>query len=262
MENLLSEEKKCICTICNYSTKWSSDFRKHNLTAKHKAKMSSFDKNEPSEITKKKFKCNNCEKEYLASSGLWYHQKKCKEIKKGETEKCVELPKQEQSNTLILDPATVLELIRQNQEFKSLIIDQQNKIIELVSKPNTINTMTNSNNNNTFNLQFFLNETCKDAMNISEFIGNLNIQLKELENVGNNGYITGISDIILKRMKVLDISKRPVHCTDIKRETMYIRDENEWNKDTEEKTKLKNVIEQVANQNIQKIPEWREENPE
>ena len=99
-------------------------------------------------------------------------------------------------------------------------------------------------------------------MNISEFIENLNIQLKELENVGNNGYVTGISDIILKRIKGLEVSKRPLHCTDMKRETMYIRDENEWNKDTEEKSKLKNFIEQVANQNIQKIPIWRQENPE
>jgi len=253
MENLSSEEKKCICNICNYSTKWSSDFKKHNLTAKHKAKLDSCN---ITAVVKKKFKCNNCEKEYLASSGLWYHQKKCKEIKKIESD---------ESNTVVLDPATVLELIKQNQEFKSLIIDQQNKIIELVGKPNTVNnTMTNSNNNNnnTFNLQFFLNETCKDAMNIREFIENLNIQCKELENVGNNGYVTGISDIILDRMKGLEISKRPLHCTDAKRETMYIRDENEWNKDNDEKTKLKNFIGQVANQNIQKIPQWREQNPE
>jgi hypothetical protein len=222
--------------------------------------------------------CSVCNIKYLTKSGLWKHlQKHHNEqepllVPEPLAEPVPEPPKQELTNTLVLDTATVLQIIKQNddfktliieqnQEFKALLLEQQNKIIDLAGKPNTINNNT-VNANNTFNLQFFLNETCKDAMNISEFIENLNIQLKELENVGNNGYVTGISDIILKRIKGLDVSKRPLHCTDIKRETMYIRDENEWNKDTEEKSKLKNFIERVANQNIQKIPEWRQENPE
>jgi hypothetical protein len=227
--------------------------------------------------------CSICNIKYSTKSGLWKHVKKHHneqepvlvtqhvEVLLPKQIQAPEPPKQELSNTLVLDTATVLQLIKQNDEFKTLIVEQnqefkillleqQNKIIDLAGKPNTINNTVNSNN--TFNLQVFLNETCKDAMNISEFIENLNIQLKELENVGNNGYVTGISDIILKRIKGLEVSKRPLHCTDMKRETMYIRDENEWNKDTEEKSKLKNFIEQVANQNIQKIPIWRQENPE
>jgi hypothetical protein len=99
-------------------------------------------------------------------------------------------------------------------------------------------------------------------MNITDFIENLNIQLKELENVGNNGFVSGISDIIVNRIKGLEVNKRPLHCTDVKRETMYIRDENEWNKDNDEKTKLRHFISKVAKENMRKIPEWREKNPE
>jgi ribosomal protein L37AE/L43A len=257
-------ERNYSCKICDLYTSKLFDYNKHLSTRKHQNNVTLNQIKEKSTNLSQTHDCDNCGKKYKNRNGLWYHQKKCSKIV---NETIHETPKQEQQNTLVLDPATVLELIRQNQEFKSLIIDQQNKLLELVGKPNTVNnnnnTMTNyNNNNNTFNLQFFLNETCKDAMNISEFIENLNIQLKELENVGNNGYVSGISDIILERIKGLEISKRPLHCTDAKRETMYIRDENEWNKDNDEKTKLKNFIEKVANQNIQKIPIWREENPE
>jgi len=245
------------CKLCDLYTSKLFDYNKHLSTRKHQKNVTLNQIKEKSANLSQSHDCDNCGKKYKNRNGLWYHQKKCKEIN---SETTTEPPKQEQQNTLVLDTATVLELIRQNQEFKTLLLEQQNKIIDLAGKPNTINNTVNSNN--TFNLQVFLNETCKDAMNIREFIENLNIQLKELENVGNNGYVTGISDIILKRIKGLDVSKRPLHCTDVKRETMYIRDENEWNKDTEEKSKLKNFIEQVANQNIQKIPEWRQENPE
>jgi hypothetical protein len=246
-----------------------SNYENHIATNKHKREI--MEKYKKIMETQKMplLKCSQCKNNYSTKSGLWKH------IKKHHTEtehptiiieqKTVhDIPKPDQTQTLVLDTATVLELIKQNQEFKSLILEQQNKIIELSGKPNTVNNTTNSNNTNTntFNLQFFLNETCKDAMNITDFIQNLNIQLKELENVGNNGYVTGISDIILSRIKGLEVSKRPLHCTDVKRETMYIRDENEWNKDTDEKSKLKKMIGQVAKENMRKIPEWREQNPE
>jgi len=261
-------ETKYFCEYCNLSTSKLYDYNRHILTNKHKKQVKL---NQTEEVLNEKNDkpqlniCKKCNRSYKNRNGLWYHQKKCKETEPAQ----VTLP--EQQNNLVLDTATVLQLIKQNddfktliveqnQEFKALLIEQQNKIIDLAGKPNTINNTVNSNN--TFNLQVFLNETCKDAMNISEFIENLNIQLKELENVGNNGYVTGISDIILKRIKGLEVSKRPLHCTDVKRETMYIQDENEWNKDTEEKSKLKKFVEQVASQNYKKIPEWCQQNPE
>lgn len=248
------------CIDCNYKTRWSSDWNKHVLTAKHNNRIGL---NEKIESKKKTHVCSNCNKEYTASSGLWYHLKKCKIIKE-DIVKTVE----EQLNIITptaLDSAAILNIIKQNQEFKDLLLEQHSKIVELSNQVNVVNnnnTTNNMNQHNHFNLNFFLNETCKDAMNITEFIENINIQMKELENVGTNGYVNGITDIILNRIKNLDVSKRPLHCTDIKRETMYIRDDNEWNKDNDEKTKLKHVIGQVAKENIRKIPEWREENPE
>ena len=265
------------CKLCNFVCSKQSNYDIHLSTRKHKKEiMEKETKNMEIEI-KPSLICSICNIKYSTKSGLWKHVKKHHNAQEPALvpETLQVPPRQEHYNTLVLDTATVLQLIKQNddfktliveqnQEFKSLLLEQQNKLIDLAGKPNTNNNTVNNtvNNNNTFNLQVFLNETCKDAMNIREFIENLNIQLKELENVGNNGYVTGISDIILKRIKGLEVSKRPLHCTDVKRETMYIRDENEWNKDNEEKSKLKNFIEQVANQNIQKIPEWRQENPE
>jgi len=253
--------KKFNCETCDFHTSNKRDYNKHLSTRKHE---SSVFLNENGGFLIKKnplHKCDICGQNYKNRNGLWYHLKKCnKEIEtKAEQETSNHEPLQ---NTIVLDSSMVLELIKQNQEFKSLILDQQKQMLELSSKPNNI-TNTNSNNNNkTFNLNVFLNETCKDAMNITDFIQNLNIQLQELENVGNNGYVTGISDIIVSRIKDLDVSKRPLHCTDVKRETMYIRDENEWNKDTIEKSKLRKFIGQVAKENMKKIPEWREQNPE
>lgn len=256
--------KKYNCLFCHFHTSNKRDFNNHNSTRKHQnncilnnnAPIMNENEENLIEITPL-YECTICGKNYKNRNGLWYHSKRCKASIKTE----------ESTNTLVLDAATVLELIKQNQEFKSLILDQQNKLIELAGKPNTVttnnnNNSNNNNNNNTFNLQFFLNETCKDAMNITDFIENLNIQLKELENVGNNGFVTGISDIIVNRIKGLEVNKRPLHCTDVKRETMYIRDENEWNKDNDEKTKLRQFIGKVAKENMRKIPEWREQNPE
>jgi hypothetical protein len=146
---------------------------------------------------------------------------------------------------------------------------EQNKTIIEVAKNsnvnNTINNTNNSNNNNnnkTFNLQFFLNETCKNAMNMSDFIETIDVQMNELENIGHNGYVAGMTDIILSRIKDLDVSKRPVHCTDLKREIMYIKDHNEWNKDTAEKSYLRKAISMVSKKNCGKTMEWRERNPE
>ena len=257
--------KKFNCINCDYHTNSSRDYNGHLLTSKHK-------NNHVSNICQQSHieedtnivtihTCSKCNKKYKDRSGLWRHLKKCKDIDQHEII-------EENPNTIMpasLDSSAILDIIKQNQEFKDLLLEQHNKIVELssqVSVVNNNNTTNNMNQHNHFNLNFFLNETCKNAMNITEFIDNINIQMKELENVGKNGYVNGISEIILNRIKNLEVSKRPLHCTDIKRETMYIRDDNEWNKDTEEKTKLKQVIGQVAKENIRKIPEWREENPE
>jgi len=159
-----------------------------------------------------------------------------------------------------------MELINDNKEMKQIILEQNNTISNLVknginTSVNTTNSL-NNNNNKTFNLQFFLNETCKDAMNIMDFVDSIKLQLSDLEKVGELGYAQGISNIITTNLKALDVTQRPVHCTDKKRETMYIKDENKWEKEDDNKTNLRKAIKRVANRNIKLLPQFREKNPE
>ena len=248
------------CDHCNYSTTIHSNYKKHLLTAKH-IKLS-----EVSEIVSQPIQCSICNKIYKSRPGLWAHKKKC-------IEKAVE-------NTIIptelTSTAVIIEIIKQNQEFKTLLIEQQkiqmeqqkenkeliNKVIELSKEPRIVNngTMT-QNNNQKFNLQFFLNDTCKDAITIQQFINNIQISLEDLESVGRNGFVKGISDIVLKELNTLDVTKRPIHCTDLKREVIYLKEEDKWNKDDDENTKLKNVIKTVENKGWNKVPFWYQNNP-
>jgi hypothetical protein len=201
-----------------------------------------------------------CGKIYKYDSGYYRHKKHCK-IEE-ETKTTMSSPNTN-SNLNFITPELVMELIKDNKEMKQIILEQNNTISNLV-KNGTTNQITNSlnnNNNKTFNLQFFLNETCKDAMNINDFVDSIKLQLTDLEKVGEMGYVEGISNIITTNLKALDVSLRPVHCTDRKRETMYIKDDNQWAKDDDNKSKLRKVIKKVANNNIRMLPEYRAKNP-
>jgi hypothetical protein len=179
----------------------------------------------------------------------------------------------------IIDTALMIKLINQNENLQNLLIQQarehqeetkniltsQNELInKLVEREPTtnINNNTINNNNQKFNLNFFLNETCKDAMNIQEFIENIKVTFQELLTIGNSGFVNGVSDILIKELRDLDITKRPIHCTDVKRETMYFKEENTWNKDDKENTKLKNVIEKIEYKNVAALHDWCNENPD
>jgi hypothetical protein len=164
-----------------------------------------------------------------------------------------------------------MELIKDNKEMKQIILEQNSTILEQHSTINNLvkngisSTNTNSlnnNNNKTFNLQFFLNETCKDAMNIMDFVDSIKLQLSDLEKVGEVGYTQGISNIITTNLKALEVTQRPVHCTDKKRETMYIKDEDKWEKEDENNSKLRKAIKRVANKNITLLSKFREKYPE
>jgi spore coat protein CotF len=173
-----------------------------------------------------------------------------------------------------------MEIIKDNQEIKNLLIEQNNKVLELhkennnlinklVEKDfvtnnnnNTTNNTTTTTNNNKFNLNFFLNETCKDAMNMKEFISNIKITFEELLNIGDTGFVTGVSDIFIKRLRDLDVSKRPIHCTDVKRDTIYLKDEDKWDRDDKENTKLKGFIGNVEYKNLAALHKWSRENPD
>jgi hypothetical protein len=154
--------------------------------------------------------------------------------------------------------------MKNSQELQNVLLEQNNKLFELANKQTITNTNSNNttNNNNQFNLQFFLNETCKDALNITDFINSLQLKVSDFETTGRLGYVEGISRIILNGIKDMDISKRPVHCTDLKRETVYIKHENEWEKENSDKKKLKWAINSVAQMNLKQLPNWQLENPE
>ena len=234
------------CEICNYQTSNKKDYSKHLLTAKHK-KMT-FDVKSHN----KAFQCE-CGKWFTYRQGLHRHKKTC--------------PFAEEIDN---QPTTgsIVELIKQNTEFKQLILEQnkalqeQNKsLLELASK----DTITNNNcvtNNQKFNLNFFLNTTCKDALNLSEFIEKMQVDFEDIENIGKNGYVLGMTDIILSRIKEMDITKRPLHCTDLKREIMYIKENDTWNKDTPNNNKLRKMINIVSAHNYGTIPLWRKKYPE
>jgi hypothetical protein len=196
--------------------------------------------------------CDICSKEYKSRNGLWNHKKKCKEEK--------QQPVQQSS---MITTELVMELIKDNKEMKQIILEQNNTINSLVKNgTNNITNSLNNNNNKTFNLQFFLNETCKDAMNIMDFVESIKLQLSDLEKIGEVGYTQGISNIITTNLKALDVTQRPVHCTDKKRETMYIKDEDKWKKEDDNKTNLRKAIKSVSNKNIKLLPQFREKYPE
>jgi hypothetical protein len=210
---------KFYCNSCDYGCSKKSCWNQHILTAKHlKAKTELMSAN-------KIYACENCSIFFKHQSSYCRHKKKCHKETTSNTQ---------QSN--IITTELVLELIKDNKEMKQIILEQNNTINSLVKNgTNNISNSLNNNNNKTFNLQFFLNETCKDAMNIMDFVDSIKLQLSDLEKVGEVGYTQGISNIITTNLKALDITQRPVHCTDKKRETMYIKDEDRWEKEDDNK---------------------------
>jgi hypothetical protein len=247
------------CTKCCYATDKKSSYDKHNLALKHKnAKHTAQLTNKKCQKVAKIFICD-CGKEYIHQSSLWNHKQKCKINSVPDTPIVQqEMPKpQTDVPNNIITSELVMELLKQNNEFKSLIV-------ELVSK-GVGNNNTNINSNNTtknkFNLNFFLNEQCKDAMNIMDFVNSLQLKLSDLERVGELGYVKGISHIVVNKLKALDICKRPIHCSDLKRETMYVKDENAWEKENGKNDKITKMIKHVAHKNQLQINEWRQENP-
>lgn len=250
--------KKFCCETCNYLTCRESHYARHLSTDKHKkryndSKMVLNDSNLVPKSTTQ-YACY-CGKIYKYDSGYYRHKKQCKIEEKCENN--------HENRLNFITPELVMELIKDNKEMKQIILDQNNTINTLVKNgTNNITNSLNNSNNKTFNLQFFLNETCKDAMNIMDFVDSIKLQLTDLEKMGEVGYAKGISSIITSNLKSMDITKRPVHCTDKKRETMYIKDENKWEKEDDNKTKLRKVIKRIADKNIKLLPLFREKNPE
>ena len=237
------------CENCDYVTCKKSSFSAHILSAKHNRQHLAT-KNLPLHI------CSSCDKKYQDRTGLWRHKKIC-------------------GQTTTTEPNLVEQLLKQNDDFKNIILEQnkifveqnndlQQQIIDIckngITNNNTINNV--NSHNKTFNLNVFLNEDCKDAMNISDFVDSIKFQLADLEHMGKVGYVDGISNIIIKNLKALDITKRPVHCTDQKRETIYIKDAGVWTKEDEDNKNVRKLIKKVAFRNSKCLSLFKEKYPD
>ena len=240
--NMQNMPQKYLCELCDYECCKKSSWTQHLLTAKHtKANFGLISAN-------KEYSCEKCNIKFNHQSSYCRHKKKCQQtnIKK---------------NNEPSDKELIALLIGEHKK----LIQQNSEMLEVIKNGthNTNNSHNNTNSHNkTFNLQFFLNETCKDAMNIMDFVDSIKLQLSDLEKVGQVGYVEGISNIITSNLKALDVTQRPIHCTDKKRETLYIKDEDKWEKEDEEKKKLRKAIKKVASKNQRLIPQFKEAHPD
>jgi hypothetical protein len=237
-----------MCSSCKYITDNKKDFNKHNLTSKH-LKLTNYLQKIPK--IPKIFICE-CGKEYKHRQSLHTHKQKCI-LENNEIEnKTLDTP----SNDVSVLTSLVLELVKSNG-------DLQKQMFE-VCKNNTVNNsiINNNSHNKTFNLQFFLNETCKDAMNIMDFVDSIKIQLCDIESIGQLGFVNGMTKLIIKNLKALDENMRPIHCSDPKRDSLYVKDANVWEKEDSDNKKIKKAIKYISHKNICALPEWKAKYPD
>jgi hypothetical protein len=251
---------KYICNKCDYICYKKYNWDKHLLTAKHtKETLDTEMETESSEKWQKDMMCE-CGKSYKNKSGLWKHQKKCKltEENTKTTEENITIEKNDVKNSEVpqqMNESLLIEFIKQNQEFQKQLLEVMKENI------GTHNNTTNNTTNNKFNMNIFLNEKCKDAFNISDFINSIDVGFKDFENFGRLGYVNNISNIFIRELKGLDVYKRPIHCSDLKREVIHVKDNNTWVKD-EEKKQMKRAIKLIEHKNIKLIPDWVKANPD
>jgi hypothetical protein len=263
MNPLLKNAESIHCECCDFTCFKKSDYIRHTMTSKHinRTNWSNLEqKNAEQPATH--YTCKKCSKKYKARNSLWYHEQRCSQNTTTPLENVTSLQVDDPMQTNL-----ILELVKQNQEFKQLLIEQNKTIIEVaknnqINNNNTINNTNNINNNNkTFNLNFFLNETCKDAMNMKDFIKSLELSLPELEKMGEIGFAEGMSRVFVNRLNSLDVTKRPIHCSDVKREIIHIKDDNKWERDNANLDRLRKIIKQLTHKNILKVDDWKKANP-
>ncbi len=230
---------KFYCQLCDYKTERKYSFDKHLMTSKHlqetngnKKLQKSCDGPANDYIM---YSCENCDKNFKTRSGLWKHCKIC-----------------DNNKLELTDNEIINSLVKQN--------DKLMKIIEngVVGANTNFNNVINNIDNKTFNLNLYLNETCKDAININDFVSSIKVNLEDLEHTGRSGYIEGITNVFLKNLNSLEKHMRPLHCSDLKREILYIKDNNKWEKEIDQKPILTNAIKTIANKNIKQIQNWKE----
>ena len=237
--------KNFYCEICDFKCTKKSNYEKHLMTRKHEM-ITNENKKMPKNA--KDFYCE-CGQIYKYKSGLSRHKKKC--TYNATNNLSSNHINNEEDKDFKIDKEFVMSLMKQNNELHL-------QVIELL-KNGTHNT---TNNNNNFNLNFFLNETCKNAMNIMDFVESIQLQLTDLERMGEIGYVNGMSNIIIKNLKDMEVTDRPMHCTDVKRETLYVKDEDKWDKESDGNPKMKKAIKHIARKNAMNLKDFKEKHPD
>ena len=249
MNKIPKNPKVYTCESCDLVTSNKKDYSKHLLTSKHLNQSKGYEKIK--EIPKNPFSCE-CGSVYKHSSGLWRHKKVCQQTNI-ETVQDISQSPQEDVKTLT---SLVMELMKSNTEL-------QKQLVDVCKSSNTSNSYNNNNSHNkTFNLQFFLNEQCKDAMNISDFANSFDLQLSDLESVGELGYVEGITKIFVDKLNSMDIYKRPIHCSDAKREILYVKDDNKWEREERNNPKIRYAIKTISFRNMKLANLWSDTYPE
>ena len=234
------------CNSCDYECYRKFLWCQHLDTRKHKSATQATICQPINMPVEEKHVCSLCAREYKQRSGLWRHKKKCFDNKLCN----IDVSEENEDDMKFLVKEMMIHMKKQSEQLR----DQTKIINEMIPK-------LGNNNNNRFNVNVFLNEQCKDAINMSDFLESLKIQLSDINYIRDNGLIDGISSVFINGLKRLDAYKRPIHCTDIKRETLYIKDNNEWERD-DGKEKIVNVIGDVAQKHRVAITSWEKSNPQ
>jgi hypothetical protein len=254
--------KKYACTCCDFNTSRFSQYQRHLETEKHKRLQNTTNTTKKFQkvpivdfnITEKIYECDKCHKTYAHHSSLWKHKQNCV---------ILETEKKDLTNMGGFDSNFLKFLLENNTEnIKNIVMEVCKQVQPNNNMSNSYNTTQTNSHNKTFNLQIFLNETCKDAMNLSDFINSIDLQLSDLESVGKLGFVNGISNILIKNLNAMDVTKRPVHCSDTKREVMYVKEDGKWEKDEVDNAKLRKAIKKLAFNNSKLLPIYRKKYPD
>ena len=246
MEKVAKVAKNFVCENCNYSTFKKSDYEKHLRTQKHKNRVLEISGNEKVAKVAEKLICPKCERVFKSNSGLWKHNQICLQTAK-DTETSA-------------SQNAILEVVKKQQDQISQLTDAIKDIAPKLGNNNTTNS-NNTNNTNQFNINVFLNEDCKNAINMSDFIKSIEVSLEQLDLTKTKGLEKGITQVIMDNMNKLSLHERPLHCTDTKRETLYIKEDDKWEKD-KDKTTIKEVIKKASNKNYTALKKWQDANPD
>tara|TARA_B100000035_G_C20988152_1_gene548860 strand:+ start:67 stop:1035 length:969 start_codon:yes stop_codon:yes gene_type:complete len=262
LKSTSKKESKFYCEKCDYVSSNSSNYNKHLSTRKHILNASLNEKYS-------EHICEYCNKVYKNRNGLWYHKKKCiqnpdinntEDKKENEIEcKIIENKNDKSDSEDLMYKDMFLSMVQENKEMRKTIQD----LIPKIGHNNVTNMyQSNTTNHNHFNMNIFLNTQCKNALNLVDFVDSLELQLSDLENTGKYGFVEGMSKIFIRGLQELDVYKRPIHCSDSKRDILYVKENNEWNRENEDYSSMKEAISNVKRKNLVKVEEFVKDNPE